>query len=134
MSDDSPPPLPPTIYDREHVEKLEYFANDLKQALQSSFPVSKGSHPYTAVYALLLRWTDDDLTVESEINALKHVLEGQFNFGVEEWRIPSDGAYRALQEKIYGFQYAHQSESELLIVYYGGHGEPDRRGRSMWRA
>lgn len=134
MSGNSPSPLHPTRYDHEHVEKLEDFANDLNQALKNSFPAPRNSYPYTAVYVLLLRWTDDDLMVQSEVSSLRNVLERQFSFNVEEWRIPGRGAYRALQEKVYGFQNAHQSESELLIVYYGGHGEADRRGRSIWRA
>ncbi|KAL8885212.1 MAG: hypothetical protein Q9215_006898 [Flavoplaca cf. flavocitrina] len=42
---------------------------------------------------------------------------------------------RALQTKLYDFQNTHQSEDELLIVYYGGHADADRRrGRSIWAA
>lgn len=134
MSDDSPSFLHPTRYDHERVEKLEAFANDLNRALKSSFPAPRDSYPYKAVYVLLLRWIDDDLMVQSELSGLRNVFEGQFSFNVEEWQIPGRGAYRALQEKVYGFQNSHQSESELLIVYYGGHAEADRRGRSIWRA
>lgn len=134
MSDDSQSFVHPTRYDHEHVEKLEDFANDLNQALKKSFPSPRDIYPYTAVYVLLLRWSDDDLMVQSEIEGLRSVFERQFRFDVQEWQIPGKGAQRALQEKIYGFQYAHQIESELLIVYYGGHGEADRRGRSIWRA
>ena len=115
------------------MEKLETFAEDLNQALKTSFP-SDPNH-YTAVHVLLLRWADDDLGVQSEISALYSVFETQFHFDVEEWQIPSLNPTRALQEKLYGFQYAHQSETELLIVYYGGHGKSDsRRGRSIWHA
>ena len=134
MSDDSQSPLHRARPDQDHVENLEFFANDLDRALQSSFPASKDSYPYTAVHVLLLRWSDDDLSVQSEINGLKIVFERYFGFEVQEWQIPSKGGHRALQAKIYGFQIAHQIESELLIVYYGGHGEADRRGRSVWRA
>lgn len=57
-------------------------------------------------------------------------------FTTEEFKIPSKpNPTRALQDKLYAFQNAHQDENELLIVYYAGHGEADsRRGRSIWSA
>ena len=115
------------------MEKLETFAEDLNQALKTSFP--PGPNYYTAVHVLLLRWADDDLGIQSEISALRSVFETRFHFDVEEWQIPSLNPTRALQKKLYGFQDAHQSETELLIVYYGGHAKSDsRRGRSIWQA
>ena len=127
--------LHPISYDHGHVEKLEEFVEDLNLALKCSFPVQRSAYPYIAVTVLLLRWTEDDLMVQSEVDSLRNVFERQFCFGVEEWQIPSRNATRTLQEKLYDFQKAHQTESELLIVYYAGHGEADlRRGRSIWRA
>ena len=115
------------------MEKLEVFAEDLNQALKTSFP--SGPNHYTAVHVLLLRWAEDDLGIQSEISALHSVFEIQFHFDVEEWQIPSLNPTRALQKKLYGFQDDHQSETELLIVYYGGHAKSDsRRGRSIWQA
>ena len=108
------------------------FIDDLNQALKESFPLN--AHPYTAVYVLMLRWTEDDLNVQSEIDQLREVFEQQFRFETEEWQIPSSNSTRSLQYKLFELQHAHQNESELLIVYYGGHGEADRRGRSIWRA
>lgn len=86
---------------------------------------------------LLLRWAEDDLNVQTELTSLKHIFEDQYRFATEQWDIPgqdSTQATRALQKKLYDFQDSHQCEDELLIVYYGGHGEPDRRGRSIWAA
>lgn len=78
---------------------------------------------------------DDDLQVHREITKLHNVFAAQFSFQVEQWQIPSETPTRALQTKLYDFQNSHQSEKELLIVYYGGHSEADpRRGRSLWRA
>ena len=115
------------------MENLEIFAEDLNQALKTSFP--SGPNYYTAVHVLLLRWADDDLGVQSEISALHNVFQTQFHFEVEEWQIPSLNPTRALQKKLYDFQNDHQSETELLIVYYGGHAKSDsRRGRSIWQA
>lgn len=115
------------------MESLETFAQDLNQALKTSFP--SGPNPYTAVHVLLFRWTEDDLGVQSEISALHRVFATRFHFNVEEWQIPSFNPTRALQKKLYGFQDAHQNETELLIIYYGGHAKADtRRGRSIWQA
>ncbi|KAL8748207.1 MAG: hypothetical protein Q9190_000026 [Brigantiaea leucoxantha] len=122
----------PRSFDHKHVESLEIFAADLDAALKSSFPLPQ--YPYSAVYVLLLRWADDDLGVQTEMSRLGALLEHKFRFDVEEWYIPSTSSTRALQTKLYNFQNAHQVENELLIVYYGGHGEADRRGRSIWRA
>ena len=117
------------------MEKLEDFAKDLDQALEKSFPSKGGPHLYSAVHVLLLRWVDDDLQVQTEISKLQSVLANQFLFQVEQWQIPSTSPTRALQTKLYDFQEAYQDENELLIVYYGGHGDADpRRGRSIWRA
>lgn len=77
----------------------------------------------------------DDLDTQREITKLASAFACQFTFNVEQWQIPSLNATRALQAKLYDFQNTHQSEDELLIVYYGGHSEADvRRGRSIWRA
>ena len=115
------------------MEKLETFAQDLNQALQTSFPSKL--NPYTSVHVLLLRWAEDDLGVQTEISALREVFETRFHFDVEEWQIPSVNSMRILQKKLYGFQEAHQDQKELLIVYYGGHAKADhRRGRSIWQA
>ncbi len=116
------------------MEKLEEFANDLNQAIESSSPAPGVFHPYSAVHVLLLRWTDDNLMVPSEIEDLRSVFESQFHFMVQEWQIPSEGAQRALQARFYDFQSAHLIKSELLIVYYGGQGGTDGSGRSVWRA
>lgn len=111
---------------------MQIFTDDLQKSIANSFPRSKS--PYTSVHVLLLRWTDDDLNVQLELTKLRKVFEYHFNFAVEQWNIPSHNPTRALQAKLYAFQDAHQSEDELLIMYYGGHGDADRRGRSIWAA
>ena len=117
------------------MQKLEVFANDLDSALKNSFPPMAQPYPYSSVHVLLIRWTADDLNTQHEIDRLHNVFAQQYGFQVEQWQIPNSNATRALQSKLYDFQHVHQSEKELLIVYYGGHSEADtRRGRSIWRA
>ncbi|KAL8753620.1 MAG: hypothetical protein Q9199_004924 [Rusavskia elegans] len=121
--------------DHEHISKIGVFSQDLQTAIANSFPRQRS--PYTSVYVLLLRWAEDDLNVQAELTTLKHIFEKQYRFTTEQWDIPgrdSTQATRALQRKLYNFQDSHQCEDELLIVYYGGHGDPDRRGRSIWAA
>ena len=119
--------------DDSHIGNLKVFTNDLKNGLEGAFPVKLC--PYTSVHVLLLRWVEDDLRVQTEISKLKRVFQHQFNFEVEECHIPSLDSYHSLQETIFNFQKAHQSEYELLIVYYGGHAERDPGPqRSIWHA
>ncbi|KAL9614187.1 MAG: hypothetical protein Q9204_008848, partial [Flavoplaca sp. TL-2023a] len=125
--------LHPDKFDHEHISKLEEFSQDLEKAIANSFP--RPSTSYTSVHVLLLRWADDDLNVQVELSSLKAVFENQYLFAAEQWDIPSLNPTRALQTKLYDFQNSHQSEDELLIVYYGGHADADRRrGRSIWAA
>ena len=124
----------PGVYDVEHLRSLEVFTQDLNKALNGAFPQRASTHPYTGVYALLLRWEDDDMDVQREITMLSLVLKDYLNFEVEEWCIPSKSSTRALQATLYNFQDLHQREDDLLILYYGGHSDYDRRGRSIWRA
>lgn len=134
-SDSTPSSVHPDRFDHKHIDKVEIFSQDLQKAIANSFPRPRTS--YTSVHVLLLRWAEDDLNVQEELTTLKRVFEDQFNFAAEQWDIPgldSIQATRALQKKLYDFQDTHQGEDELLIVYYGGHGDPDRRGRSIWAA
>ncbi|KAL8647832.1 MAG: hypothetical protein Q9226_006266 [Calogaya cf. arnoldii] len=124
--------LRPSSYDHDHISSLEVFSQDLQQAIANSFPRPKTL--YTSVHVLLLRWAEDDLNVQHELTTLMNVFNNQYSFATEQWDIPSQSPTRALQTKLYDFQNSHQNEDELLIVYYGGHGDADRRGRSIWAA
>ena len=123
----------PRGFDNHHAKSLKTFVHDLAGSLTYSFPAKDCSYP--AVYVVLLRWVEDNLGVQSEINKLRRVFENQFHFNVEEWYIPTSNPYEFLEDKIFHFKKDHQNESELLIFYYGGHaGEDLRRGRSIWYA
>lgn len=68
--------LHPEKLDFDHIDTLETFTKDLKQALNGSFP--RSSYPYSSVNCLLLSWADDDLNVQFEILKLQEVFEQQF--------------------------------------------------------
>lgn len=115
----------------EYGEKLEAFTSNLHNAIERAYPLYQ--YPYTAVHVLLLRWAEDDTQSESDL--LRKVFDLQFRFQTEAWQIPSQNATRALQKKIYDFQEAHQSNTELLILYYGGRTKTDvEHGRCIWQA
>ena len=123
----------PRGFDKRHAEKLKTFVDHLNGSLTRSFPAKEC--PYPGVHVILVRWVEDDLGVQSELAKLRRTFESQFNFQVEEWYIPSPDPYEFLEDKIFHLKKAHQNESELLIVYYGGHAGKDlRRGRSIWYA
>jgi hypothetical protein len=84
------------------------------------------------VYALLLQWEEDDLGVESEILLLREVLRHDFNFVVEQWKIPSVNAKSELTQRITDFE-AGKGIKDLLIIYYGGHAVNDSR-TCVWTA
>lgn len=68
--------LHPEKLDFDHINTLETFTEDLKQALNGSFP--RSSYPYSSVNCLFLSWADDDLNVQLEILELQEVFERQF--------------------------------------------------------
>ena len=69
---------------------------------------------------LLLRWEDDDLGVETELNDLHHVFTDLFHYGVVTYEIPSDKPDKALKRRVFDFL-EHDGLETLLLLYYAGH-------------
>ena len=67
-----------------------------------------------------------------EILDLRHVFSKTYHYETEHWRIPSKSAFNALRKKLNGFLNEYDHETNLLIVYYGGHGFMDKERRCMW--
>ena len=101
-----------------HLKDLETFGERLEAAVNRACPSSPSR--YKEVHALLLSWQDDDLGVNREIAELKTTFDQIYRFDVEEWRIPSEHAPKALRTRITNFLNAYEDENNLLIVYYGG--------------
>lgn len=108
------------------------FANDLTSACASFFPPNKIQ--YHTVHALLLNWEFDDLGTEVELQALGEQLRRQFNFATEFWKIPTQESENELEKKMSQVKAGLEGEGNLLIVYYGGHGQWNPRNRSIWAA
>ena len=86
---------------------------------------------YEKVEVLLLCWAQNatDLKTTEEVNALKLVLEGRFNYHTTTEYLDSNKQQRLqvpLNTKVAAFVGAHDGPNTLLIVYYAGHGKPGK--------
>jgi hypothetical protein len=84
------------------------------------------------VDALLLRWEEDDLQVQAEIEDLQSLLRDIYGFSTETYLIPTKGSHVKLMSKVLSFVEEHESGESLLIVYYGGHGLINKARQSTW--
>jgi hypothetical protein len=130
-------PLPAAdVQSSDHLESFEGFFEHLNRAAKSVLP--RTSRRYRDVVALLLRWQDDDLGTETEINDLECVFRDMYHYRTERYLIPSSDSATQLEYKLNDFRRAYDQESSLLILYYGGHGSLDfnkqRPSRSIWQA
>ena len=93
---------------------------------------------YKNVFALLLRWQDDDLGTAKEIDNLELLLQDTYQYQTERYVIPSKDPRIHLEGKLNDFKNTHDDENNLQIVYYGGHGSLERHdrrpSRSIWQS
>ena len=83
---------------------------------------------------LLLRWEEDDLGTQAELDALDEVFRTKFNYETEQALIPSRGGQMSLNLTASKFVSRHSDELHLLIIYYGGHGVARKDNKSVWAA
>ena len=114
-----------------HVKDLKAFAEVVTSAGEAAFP-NRGVSRYKEVHALLLSWEDDNLGVVDEVIELRDVFRVMYGFETETWRIPSERSHNSLAAKILRFLDVHESKDNLLIVYYGGHGEMNDDRQCVW--
>jgi Caspase domain len=84
----------------------------------------------------MMRWAQDDLGVAQELNTLATIFQDQYGFNVEEWKIPADKkSHTGLMQKALDFLDDYDSEDNLFILYYAGHGfiNQDRQSTWAWR-
>ena len=91
---------------------------------------------YKHVNVLLLSWAENDLTdVDQEIKDLAKVFEMFYKFQTVQYKIPSnERPQNDLDRQLLEFRIAHDNPSELMIVYYGGHGGINSEQESIWAA
>ena len=111
--------------DEDEIQDAEY------QVLWNS-TMDKGDHnQYEKVEVLLLCWAQNatDLKTTEEVNALKLVLEGRFNYHTTTEYLDNNKQQRLqvqLNTKVAAFVGANDGPNTLLIVYYAGHGKPGK--------
>jgi hypothetical protein len=84
----------------------------------------------------MMRWAQDDLGVAQELDTLASVFQDEYGFNVEEWKIPADKkSHTSLMQKALDFLDDYDSEDNLFILYYAGHGfiNQDRQSTWAWR-
>jgi len=100
---------------------------------------------YTDVHVLLISWEADDLDCNEEISELRDVFAKSYHFRTERYIIPNGDvnddsnaasfkAFQALSKEITRFSSSHPLDTDLLIVYYGGHGALHESNRCFWAA
>jgi hypothetical protein len=91
---------------------------------------------YNSATVLALSWEEDDLGVIREIRQLSTLFRELLNFEFRRFIIPSERSQAILSRAISDFVYEFGGEGNLIIIYYGGHGDPDLDGdrQSVWAA
>ena len=85
---------------------------------------------YDHVEVLLLRWEDDELQVEWELNDLAKVL-GDYGFHTETWLIPTESPLRKMMSKAIEFVERHEAKDTLFIVRLLWRPRKDQSGPSI---
>ncbi len=131
---DNLPPSSDALGD-DHLDNFNAFFEHLNRAAKAVLP--RACRRYTGAFVLLLRWEDDDLGTEIELKDLEAVFRNIYHYSTERYLIPSVDSTTQLEYKLNDFRKAHDNGTNLLIVYYGGHGSLEynkRPNRSIWQA
>ncbi|KAL2064350.1 hypothetical protein VTL71DRAFT_4844 [Oculimacula yallundae] len=115
-----------------HMKDLDAFAKDLQNAANRAFPnEGRAQGRYSRVSVLLLRWEDDEMNVEWELDDLGKVF-GKYGFETEKWLIPSKNSHLKLMSKVVDVVEEHDGDGGLVIVYYAGHASINASRGATW--
>lgn len=94
---------------------------------------------YKSVSALLLYWqVSIEPGFEAEAHMLGELFAKGFNYHVDYFQIPMEISHGRLDAKINSLLDDHEDPDHLLIIYYGGHGDPNNDGAekqlAVWAA
>jgi hypothetical protein len=131
---DIPPPKPEEIDQWQRNVKIQAFGEELQTIADAYFPNTATSR-YKNVYVLILKWDDEDpnLPVSYETERLESVFRDVYFFQTETWDIPDMDCHDKVNQKILDFKrQGGNSQNDLKIVYYGGHGKLTRNGSLAW--
>jgi hypothetical protein len=81
---------------------------------------------------LLLRWEEDEMGVQYELDDLAKTFKSIYGFDTETWLIPIAKSHRALMSKASQMVDEFGKAGDLLIVYYAGHGLMSASRQALW--
>jgi hypothetical protein len=83
-----------------------------------------------------MHWKDDDLGCHTEVEELGQFFRDIFGYTTQTYIIPSEtknvNPERKLLMEVLRVLDEHPLRSHLVIFYYGGHGELNQQGSSVW--
>src|SRR5947207_2738207 len=106
-----------------------------QKSLEGAF--NTGACPYDKVAALILYWAEDDFNPSCAEEAKKVIdlFRTDFQYEVQIFPIPMSNSRNLLEQAVVNFKCVNDSESNLLIIYYSGHADPDeKRDKAVWAA
>ena len=113
----------------------------LRQQLNSAleFEDWKLKNDYKSVSVLVLYWQEGDISgFEDEAREIGELFRNEFRYNVEYFAIPFKDSHRRLDIKINAFLDDHGDPHHLMIIHYGGHGDPDNKSSgeklAVWAA
>ena len=114
----------------------------LNEQLIGHYPTS--IYDYTEVAACVMFWEDADKTgYREEAERVRMLFEETFGYHTQLHAIPNRNSQFFVDRVIAGLLESHDSDSTLLIIFYGGHGDADsgrdeekklKGKRSIWAA
>jgi hypothetical protein len=102
-----------------HIEPEE-LRSQIQEVVDNA--LSNDFRHYANVRCLLISWEEDNLGCIQEINDLHNVLSHSYAFKCDSFQLPSKDSERQLRLKLNHFD-SITEETDLFIVYYGGHAE-----------
>ena len=105
--------------------------NIIPQAASSVFP-NRGRSRYQRVRVLLLRWEEDEMGVQYELDDLAKTFRELYGFEIETWLIPAAESHLSLMGKAFTTVQECGKAGNLLIIYYAGHGFMNGSRQPLW--
>ena len=103
--------------------ETEAIARRLNSALE--FEDWKIHNEYKSIAVLVLYFEDSETGYKEEALRVGELFEVDFHYAVEYYAIPSNHSHRRLDSKINSFLDDHGDPDHLMIIHYGGHGDPN---------
>lgn len=131
-------PLPNSNYTRQYAMAVNT-SDRLLDQLNREIDVTFQSGGYIHINVLILYWQDGDPGYANEARDVRNLFEHVFHYPVTMFAIPSEESYTELFKEVAKF-FGRMDEQSLLIVHYGGHGDPNdddhnkEQKQSVWAA